>query len=123
MGAAGAGFYERGRLAVAPAAPVRQHQNSAGAGDLLSVCMMLLHACAGISSRDRLHLANTIVAEYIDGRRTIIPNLTQKGNVIEPPQDSEIASPPVICDNRDMGGRCIGDDRHKNNALHKRSLS
>ena len=55
---------------------MRQYQNTAGTGDLLSVCMMLLHECEDIPSRDRLQLANTIVADYIEGRRAIIPDLT-----------------------------------------------
>ncbi len=76
MGADGAGYYDRGQLTVAPAVPVRQYKNMAGTGDLLSVCMMLLHDCADIPPRDRLQLANAIVADYIEGRRTIIPDLT-----------------------------------------------
>ncbi|MEN6577594.1 MAG: carbohydrate kinase family protein [Phycisphaerales bacterium] len=76
MGADGAGYYDRGQLTVVPAVPVRQCKNMAGTGDLLSVCMMLLHDCADIPPRDRLQLANTIVADYIEGRRTIIPDLT-----------------------------------------------
>lgn len=76
MGADGAGLYNGGQMTVAPAVPVCHCKNSAGTGDLLSVCMMLLHDCKDIPPRDRLQLANTIVAEYIEGRRTIIPDLT-----------------------------------------------
>lgn len=76
MGANGAGYYDRDRLVVAPAVPVRQYRNAAGTGDLLSVCMMLLHECEDIGPRDRLQLANTIVADYIEGRRAIIPDLS-----------------------------------------------
>ncbi len=76
MGADGAGYYDRDQLTVAPAGPVRRYQNAAGTGDLLSVCMMLLHDCEDIPPRDRLQLANTIVADYIEGRRAIIPDLT-----------------------------------------------
>jgi sugar/nucleoside kinase (ribokinase family) len=75
LGADGAGYYERGQLTVAPAIPVRQYQNTAGAGDLLSVCMMLLHGRDEIPLADRLRLANTIVSEFIEGKRRVIPEL------------------------------------------------
>ncbi|HOD80490.1 MAG: 2-dehydro-3-deoxygluconokinase [Planctomycetes bacterium ADurb.Bin126] len=69
MGAAGAGYFREGKLIVSPAAPVERHQNTAGTGDLLSVCMMLLHGRDDVPPHDRLRLANTIVAQYIEGRR------------------------------------------------------
>ena len=75
MGRDGAGYYHRGQLTVSPAVPVRQYQNTAGTGDLLSVCMMLLHGQIAIPSGERLRLANTIVAEFIEGRRGVIPAL------------------------------------------------
>jgi 2-dehydro-3-deoxygluconokinase len=75
LGAEGAGWYERGELTVCPAVPVRQYANTAGTGDLLSVCMMLLHGRDDIPMMDRLRLANTIVAEFIEGRRGVIPTL------------------------------------------------
>ena len=75
LGADGAGYYDRGQLTVSPAVPVRQQKNTAGAGDLLSVCLMLLHGRDEIPPRDRLRLANTIVAEFIEGKRGVIPEL------------------------------------------------
>ena len=75
LGADGAGYYDDGRLTVAPAATVRQYKNTAGTGDLLSVCMMLLHGRDEIPPGDRLRLANTIVAEFIEGKRGVIPDL------------------------------------------------
>jgi sugar/nucleoside kinase (ribokinase family) len=75
LGADGAGYYDRGQLTVAPAIPVRQYKNTAGTGDLLSVCMMLLHGRDEIPLGDRLRLANTIVAEFIEGKRGVIPEL------------------------------------------------
>ncbi len=75
LGADGAGYYGRGQLTVAPAIPVRQYKNTAGTGDLLSVCMMLLHGRDEIPLGDRLRLANTIVAEFIEGKRGVIPEL------------------------------------------------
>jgi 2-dehydro-3-deoxygluconokinase len=76
MGADGAGYFDGGEVTVAPAVPVRRHKNAAGTGDLLSVCMMLLHECKDIPPRARLELANVVVAEYIEGRREITPDLT-----------------------------------------------
>ena len=74
MGEDGAGYFHRGRLTVCPSVPVRRHQNSAGTGDLLSVCMMLLYGDES-SPDDQLRLANRIVAEYIEGTRQVIPEL------------------------------------------------
>jgi sugar/nucleoside kinase (ribokinase family) len=75
MGADGAGYYRGGQLTLAPAIPPRQYKNTAGAGDLLSVCMMLLHDRDEIPLGDRLRLANTIVSEFIEGKRGVIPEL------------------------------------------------
>jgi 2-dehydro-3-deoxygluconokinase len=75
MGADGAGCYARGHLTVSPAVAVRQYKNTAGAGDLLSVCMMLLHGRDEIPLSDRLRLANTIVSEFIEGSRGVIPEI------------------------------------------------
>ena len=75
MGADGAGYYRRGELTVSPCVPVQQYKNTTGTGDLLSVCMMLLHGCDEIPPEDRLRLANTIVAEFIEGQRGVIPEL------------------------------------------------
>jgi sugar/nucleoside kinase (ribokinase family) len=75
MGIDGAGCYCRGQLTVSPAIPVRQYENTAGSGDLLSVCMMLLHGRSEIPLSDRLRLANTIVSEFIEGKRRVIPEL------------------------------------------------
>jgi sugar/nucleoside kinase (ribokinase family) len=75
MGADGAGFYRDGRLTVCPAVPVRTYKNTAGTGDLLSVCMMLLHGRDEIPLGERLQLANAIVSEFIEGKRGVIPEL------------------------------------------------
>jgi len=68
-GAEGAGYYCRGELLTEPAAPVRRHIHSTGCGDLMSVCVMLLHDRRDIPVREKLRLANRIVAQYIEGRR------------------------------------------------------
>jgi sugar/nucleoside kinase (ribokinase family) len=75
MGANGAGYYREGQWTVSPSVPVRQYKNTAGTGDLLSVCMMLLHGCDQLPTEERLRLANTIVAEFIEGKRGVIPEL------------------------------------------------
>ncbi len=75
MGADGAGYYDNGQWTVSPAIPVQEYRNTAGTGDLLSVCLMLLHRCDEIRLEDRLCLANTIVSEFIEGKRDIVPIL------------------------------------------------
>jgi fructokinase len=74
-GAQGAGYYCRGELTVAPAVPARQQVNATGCGDLLSVCMMLLHDRTDIPIAEKLHLANSIVATYVEGNRDFLPTL------------------------------------------------
>ncbi|HOC01723.1 MAG TPA: hypothetical protein PKM43_23620 [Verrucomicrobiota bacterium] len=73
MGQAGAGYYERGQWVVVPAVPVARHVNATGCGDVLSVCMMLLHEQP--HPKAKLSLANRIVAEFIEGRRNLVPAL------------------------------------------------
>ena len=75
LGGRGAGFYSREGFVIEPPAPVKASLNSTGTGDLLSVCMMLLHRRADIAMAERLRLANGIVAEFIEGTRKIIPPL------------------------------------------------
>jgi sugar/nucleoside kinase (ribokinase family) len=74
-GADGAGYYCRGEFTVAPSVPVRRPTNATGSGDLLSVCMMLLHGRTEIPIAEKLHLANRIVADYIEGNRDFLPTL------------------------------------------------
>ncbi|HZK79810.1 MAG TPA: carbohydrate kinase family protein, partial [Humisphaera sp.] len=75
MGAKGAGYYNNGSLIVEPPAPVINFVHAAGTGDVLSVCMMLLHNQRQIDIPSRLRLANSIVAEFIMGQRKLIPAL------------------------------------------------
>jgi sugar/nucleoside kinase (ribokinase family) len=75
QGAQGAGYYSRGKLIVEPSVSVRQHINATGCGDLLSVCMMLLHQQAGIPLAEKLRLANQIVAQFIEGTRDPLPRM------------------------------------------------
>jgi sugar/nucleoside kinase (ribokinase family) len=75
MGVQGAGYYCGGELLVEPSVPVGQYLNTTGTGDLLSVCMMLLDGREDISVVERLRLANRIVADFIEGRRELLPPL------------------------------------------------
>jgi len=73
LGPLGAGYYERGHLLIEPAVAAARHVNSTGTGDVLSVCMMLLHQHPDTAAK--LRLANTVVAEFIEGKRAFIPRL------------------------------------------------
>lgn len=75
FGAKGAGYYRDGRLVVEPANNARRTVNSTGTGDVLSVCMILLEASNDLSIRQKLRLANRVVREFMEGRRTMIPTL------------------------------------------------
>ena len=75
LGAGGAGYYERGSLVVVPSVPVTRQVNSTGTGDALSVCMMLLDQDKDVPVIAKLGLANRIVAEFIEGKRKLIPSL------------------------------------------------
>jgi len=78
LGAQGAGYYDpQGLLTVEPPVPAARHVQATGTGDVLSVCMMLQHSQAGLSIRQRLRLANTVVAQYIEGRRAMVPPLAE----------------------------------------------
>ena len=74
-GADGSGYYEDGVFTTAPAVPAARAVNTTGTGDVLSVCMMLLHGCAGLPVREKLRLANRIVSEFIEGKRNLLPAL------------------------------------------------
>ena len=75
LGAQGAGYYQDGALLIQPPAPVRSHVNSTGTGDVLSVCLLLLHQRADIAMAERLRIANGIVAQFMEGSLSLIPTL------------------------------------------------
>jgi sugar/nucleoside kinase (ribokinase family) len=75
LGTKGAGLFQQGSLIVEPPAPVQNHLNSTGTGDVLSVCYMLLHNQTATGIEERLRLANSIVSEFIEGRLNLIPAL------------------------------------------------
>jgi sugar/nucleoside kinase (ribokinase family) len=75
MGEQGAGYYAGGRLITAPCVRVEHAVNTTGTGDVLSVCMMLLHRRDDLDVAEKLRLSNRIVADYIAGRRDLVPEL------------------------------------------------
>ena len=81
LGADGAGFYRNGEYFTEPAVPAERHINATGTGDVLSVCMILLHGNKTLSIAEKLQFANTIVSEFIAGRRELIPPISGR----EPP--------------------------------------
>jgi 2-dehydro-3-deoxygluconokinase len=82
LGPAGSGFYAAApagtaaaTLTTRPAVPAERVVNTTGTGDVLSVCMMLLHRNPQMDPAAKLHLANTLVSDYISGRRDLVPEL------------------------------------------------
>ena len=75
MGADGTGYYRASRLVHEPCVPAPRVVNSTATGDVLSVCMMLLHRRQDVAVVDKLRLANRIVSEYIAGQRSFVPEL------------------------------------------------
>ncbi len=73
LGADGAGYYADGELTVEPRSPAICPVHSTGTGDVLSICMILLHARQDLSIRDKLRLANHVVREFMEGSRSMIP--------------------------------------------------
>jgi hypothetical protein len=49
--------------------------NTTGTGDVLSLCMILLHRHKDVPMVERLRLSNAIVAQFIEGKRQLIPAL------------------------------------------------
>lgn len=74
-GAQGAGYFANGKWVLRPPARIKQSVVATGTGDVLSVCMMLLYGRSDIPIEDKLDLANQIVAEFMEGRRPLIPAL------------------------------------------------
>jgi sugar/nucleoside kinase (ribokinase family) len=75
LGTEGAGYYYEGRLVREPCVPAPSVVNSTGTGDVLSVCMMLLHHRQEVPVAEKLRLANRIVSEYMAGQRSFVPEL------------------------------------------------
>jgi len=75
MGKQGAGYYAQGKLVVEKPAPIKRPLMATGTGDILSVCLMLMHHRGDVPIQEKLRLANAIVAQFIEGRRQLIPPL------------------------------------------------
>ena len=75
MGTEGAGYYAGGRLVCEPCVPAARVANTTGTGDVLSVCMVLLHRRNDVAPAEKLRLANGIVSEYVAGERSFVPEL------------------------------------------------
>lgn len=75
MGAQGAGYYTDGRLIQEPASPAERIVNSTGSGDILSMCMILLHARGDLSIQQKLAWSNRVARDYIEGHRNMIPTI------------------------------------------------
>jgi sugar/nucleoside kinase (ribokinase family) len=73
LGDRGAGYFHQGALTVESPSPAGARVNATGTGDVLSVCMMLLHHRTEIAIPDRLRMANAIVAQFIGGKLSLIP--------------------------------------------------
>jgi sugar/nucleoside kinase (ribokinase family) len=75
LGANGAGYFANGQWVTEPPCFVHHPVHSTGTGDVLSVCMMLLHHRLDLSIEHKLRFANRIVGEFMEGRRQLIPLL------------------------------------------------
>ena len=75
LGMKGAGYFHNGQLIVEPPVPAKTQVNTTGTGDVLSVCMMLLHQQTQIAIQQKPLLASTIVSEFIEGKRQLIPTV------------------------------------------------
>ncbi len=75
LGAQGAGWYEGGKFIVEPPVPARAQVHCTGTGDVLSVCMMLLHQRQDLPVVERLRLANGVVSRFMEGSLSLIPGV------------------------------------------------
>jgi sugar/nucleoside kinase (ribokinase family) len=72
MGKEGSGYYAGGQLIQEPAHAASRVLNATGTGDLLSMCMILLHGRDDLTVRQKLSLSNGVVREFMEGSRTMI---------------------------------------------------
>ena len=75
LGAEGAGYYSGGEMTIEPPCPAEKLLHTTGTGDVLSMCLILLHGRSDLSIRGKLRLANRVVRDFIEGRREMIPSL------------------------------------------------
>jgi len=70
LGTRGSGYYREGRLARSPCVRAKRVVHSTGTGDLLSVCMILLHRHPA-PVEEKLATANRIVSRYVAGETVL----------------------------------------------------
>ena len=75
MGIEGAGFYSNDELIVEAPELARDPLQSTGTGDVLSICMILLHRRTDLTVRQKLRQANTVVRQFMEGQLDLIPCL------------------------------------------------
>jgi len=75
LGTKGAGYYQAGALTVAPPELAASPVHSTGTGDVLSMCMILLHERAEMSIAAKLRAANRVVRAFMEGELNLIPEL------------------------------------------------
>jgi len=73
LGEQGAGFWTQDKLVIESPRAVRTIVNSTGTGDVLSICMILLHARTDLSIQEKLRCSNQVVGEFMDGQLRLIP--------------------------------------------------
>jgi sugar/nucleoside kinase (ribokinase family) len=73
LGSRGAGFWSDGKLVIEPPSPAHRILNSTGSGDVLSTCMILLHARTDLSVQEKLRHSNEVVREFMEGKKRLIP--------------------------------------------------
>jgi hypothetical protein len=76
LGLQGSGYFHSNRLVTSPSVRVERPVVSAGTGDLLSTCMMLLHHHNDLAIKHKLAFANLVVAEYLSGKRVFLEELS-----------------------------------------------
>jgi sugar/nucleoside kinase (ribokinase family) len=75
LGKEGAGYCAGGKVITEPPDLAARHVNSTGTGDVLSMCMILLHHRTDLSVEQKLRLSNRVVRRFIEGELTLIPTI------------------------------------------------
>jgi len=75
LGSRGAGFWADGELVIEAASPAQEIVNSTGTGDVLSMCMILLHARTDLTLQEKLRRSNEVVREFMEARRQLLPKI------------------------------------------------
>jgi len=75
MGVEGAGYFTNGELIIEPPDVANNPIQSTGTGDVLSMCMILLHRRDDLSTGQKLRFANRVVRQFMEGQRQLIASL------------------------------------------------